>query len=315
MIKNYRTIISLLLLALSVTISANPIVDMQTNLGTITIELNADEAPKTVANFLRYVDTGFYDNTLFHRAVNRFLIQGGGFDTDFNIKETFSPIALESNNGLKNQRGTIAMARKNTPNSAASQFFINSEDNNNFFDYQSSIYPGYAVFGFVTEGMDVVDEISAVETSSKNSFDGKLYHDVPVKPIIVEAIRRREGQLSFKGVKATYSMGDVINISLEESDITRESILDLWVAILLPNGEFLFLTQEGDAFFTSTATPFKHDVAIEENSFQILNFIVPEGLVGHYSLFAIFNDPGSDINNLTYSLRSNIANVEIDLVN
>ena len=315
MIKKYRTIISLLLLALPALITANPIVDMQTNLGTITIELNSNEAPETVANFLRYVDTGFYDNTLFHRVIDRFLIQGGGFDTGLSIKETFSPIALESNNGLKNQRGTIAMARKNTPNSAASQFFINSVDNSNFLDYQSSNNPGYAVFGFVSEGMKVVDAISVVETGSRNSSDGDLYYDVPVEPIIIETIRHREGQLSFKGVKETYSMGDVINISLEELDIKRQTILDLWVAILLPNSELVFLTQEGDDFFTPAPTPFKHAVAIEENNYQILNFIVPERLYGHYTILAIFNKTGSDINNLTYSLRSNIAKAEIDLLN
>ena len=302
-----------MLLVLPALSTANPIVDMQTNQGTITIELNSNEAPETVANFLRYVDTGFYDNTLFHRVIDEFLIQGGGFDTDFRMKETFSPIALESNNGLQNQRGTIAMARKDTPNSAESQFFINTVDNN-FLDYQSSINPGYAVFGFISEGMDVVDEISAVETGSSNSFDGTRYHNVPVEPIIVETIRHREATLSFKGVKATYSVGDVINISLDESEIDRQTILDLWVAILLPNNEFLFLTQEGDDFFTFTATAFKRAVAIEETSHQILNFTVPEGLGGHYVFYAIFNTLDSDINNLTFSLRSNIAQAETTLL-
>ncbi len=175
---NYLTLC--FLLALPSLLTAAPFVDVQTNHGTITIELLPEEAPVTVANFLNYADIGFYDNTLFHRVVNDFVIQGGGLGTDSIIKDTLPAIELESNNGLSNQRGTIAMARTSAPDSASSQFFINSIDND-FLDYQNSNNPGYAVFGFVIEGLDVVDTINEVKTDVGN---------VPQEPVIIETIRR-----------------------------------------------------------------------------------------------------------------------------
>ena len=292
----------LLLQVLPVSVLANPFVDIQTNQGTITIELMPDQAPVTVNNFFKYVDSGFYDNTIFHRVIEDFMIQGGGLDANL-IEQTdvFSPITLESNNGLKNLRGTIAMARTSEPDSATAQFFINSVDND-FLNYQSSSNPGYAVFGSVKDGMDVVDSINSVNTGIRN---------VPVENVIIETIRPREGDLSFVGLNSNYAVGDVIEVSLEETGIKREKVLDLWVAVLLPNNQFLYLSKKDT--FTSTPMPFKSNVNIEEVTHQVLDFSVPEGLAGHYSFFAVYNEAGSDISDLTHSLRSNIAHKEIDL--
>jgi cyclophilin family peptidyl-prolyl cis-trans isomerase len=153
----------------------------ETNLGNITIECYADKAPVSVENFLSYINKGFYTNTLFHRVIKDFMIQAGGFDVNMNKKDTDSPIVNEAANGLKNKRGTIAYARTNVINSATSQFFINHVDNN-FLNYRDSSPGGfgYAVFGKVTEGMDVVDKIASVETGVKNGMN-----DVPVKPVII----------------------------------------------------------------------------------------------------------------------------------
>lgn len=293
----------LLLQAISLSVLANPFVDIQTNHGTITIELKPEQAPVTVNNFLKYVDANFYDNTIFHRVIKDFMIQGGGLDSNL-IEQTnvFSPIALESNNGLKNLRGTIAMARTSVPDSATAQFFINSVDND-FLNYQSSNNPGYAVFGSVKEGMDVVDSINVVNTGLR---------DLPAENVIIETIRPRESDVSFSGLNTSYASGDVIEVSLVETSIKREKVLDLWVAILLPNNQFLYLSKKDT--FTSTPTPFKSSVTVEENTHQILSFTVPQGLTGHYSFFAIFNEAGSDISDLTHSLRSNIAQSETDLV-
>ena len=159
----------------------NPKVVLKTSLGEIVLELYPDKAPISVKNFIDYVDSGLYDGTIFHRVIGNFMIQGGGFDKDLNRKETREPIINEANNGLKNDRGTIAYARTNVINSATSQFFINVVDNH-FLDYRDSSQQGYgyAVFGKVVKGMDVVDKIKNVKTGVQKGMQ-----DVPVKPVII----------------------------------------------------------------------------------------------------------------------------------
>ena len=157
---------------------------IETSKGSIEVQLDAAKAPITVKNFLSYVDNKFYDGTIFHRVIKNFMIQGGGFTPDMKQKSTDAPIKLESNNGLKNLRGTIAMARTNDPNSATSQFFINHADNS-FLDYSDSP-PGYAVFGKVTKGLEVLDEIAAVPTGRVG-----MYSDVPREPVKINSIRRK----------------------------------------------------------------------------------------------------------------------------
>jgi cyclophilin family peptidyl-prolyl cis-trans isomerase len=159
-----------------------PTITIETNKGNITIELDEVNAPETVKNFLSYVDEGFYNGTIFHRVIPNFMIQGGGFTPEGVQKKTKPPIKLESNNGLKNVRGTIAMARTNIPDSATSQFFINTVDND-FLNYKPG-NPGYAVFGKVIEGMDVVDEISKVKTKNRPMPDW------PEEDIIIISIKR-----------------------------------------------------------------------------------------------------------------------------
>ncbi len=163
----------------------NSMVVMHTNFGPIEIELFNDKAPKSVENFLAYVEAGHYENTLFHRVIPNFMIQGGGFDTNFQQKPTQAPIENEANNGLSNARGTLAMARTMSPHSATSQFFINVQDNT-FLDHQGTYSGqawGYAVFGQVTNGMDVVDQIRGVETGRRSG-----HQDVPTEPVIIERI-------------------------------------------------------------------------------------------------------------------------------
>lgn len=157
-------------------------VKLQTNLGTITLKLDAEKAPVTVKNFLQYVAEGHYDNTIFHRVINGFMIQGGGFEPGMKQKETRAAIENEAANGLKNKRGTIAMARTNDPHSATAQFFINVSDND-FLDFKapSGSGWGYCVFGEVVEGMDVVDKIKSVKTGNKG-----FHQDVPVEDVIIE---------------------------------------------------------------------------------------------------------------------------------
>ena len=155
-----------------------------TTVGPLTLELDADNAPKTVENFLSYVAGGFYDGTIFHRVIDNFMIQGGGFSTDMQQKATQAPIENEANNGLKNERGTIAMARTQDPHSATAQFFINVQDND-FLNHTGENMQGwgYAVFGKVTDGDDVLDKIRAVQTGSQAG-----HQDVPVEPIIIESV-------------------------------------------------------------------------------------------------------------------------------
>ncbi|MGA2654710.1 MAG: peptidylprolyl isomerase [Gammaproteobacteria bacterium] len=163
--------------------AANPSVEIKTNQGVIIVELDQEKAPISTKNFLMYADKGYYDNTLFHRVIPGFMIQGGGFTKAFRQKPTDAPIQNEANNGLKNTRGTIAMARTNDPNSATSQFFINLADNP-ALDYHASS-PGYAVFGHVTSGMDVVDKIARERTEAKEG-----HQDVPVTPVVIESVKR-----------------------------------------------------------------------------------------------------------------------------
>jgi peptidyl-prolyl cis-trans isomerase B (cyclophilin B) len=157
------------------------IVILHTNFGDITLELDAAKAPKTVANFVEYVKSGHYNGTIFHRVINNFMIQGGGFDENMKQKPTRAPIPNEANNGLKNLNGSIAMARTSDPSSASAQFFINVKDND-FLDYRNATVQGwgYAVFGKVTQGMDVVNKIKVVKTGNSGGMG-----DVPVEPVII----------------------------------------------------------------------------------------------------------------------------------
>ena len=162
-----------------------PVVQFDTTHGAIVIELNAEKAPVTVANFIDYVESGHYDGTIFHRVIDGFMIQGGGMDADMNEKRTGTPIKNEADNGLKNDIGTIAMARTQDPHSATAQFFINVK-NNDFLNYSRPTPQGwgYAVFGKVTDGMDVVNQIKGVATGRYG------YHsDVPSTPIVINSAK------------------------------------------------------------------------------------------------------------------------------
>ena len=155
----------------------------ETSLGDFTIELYQKEAPESVANFVAYVEDQFFDGTIFHRIVPGFVIQGGGFTEDMTQKRTKPPVKNEADNGLKNKRGTLSMARTSDINSATSQFFVNLKDND-FLDHSRGNF-GYAVFAKVTQGMDVVDKIAAVETGRKRGFD-----DVPLEAVTMKSVRR-----------------------------------------------------------------------------------------------------------------------------
>jgi cyclophilin family peptidyl-prolyl cis-trans isomerase len=163
----------------------NPVVRFETSQGAFTVELFTSEAPLSAANFLEYVNSGFYDGTIFHRVVPGFVIQGGGFTADMTEKETRAPVKNEANNGLANVRGTLAMARRQDPDSASSQFFINLADNA-FLDHQAPTMTGwgYAVFGRVIAGMDVIDAIAQSPTGVAGGMP-----DVPVTPVVVESAR------------------------------------------------------------------------------------------------------------------------------
>ncbi len=161
--------------------AAAPQVQLETSMGNIVIELNRDKASETVANFIGYVEDGFYDGTIFHRVIENFMVQGGGFDQDFQQKQTKAPVQNEADNGLSNKRGAVAMARTNDPHSATAQFFINTVDND-FLDFKGKTPSGwgYAVFGEVIEGMDVVDKIREVETTMRGP-----HQDVPAEDIVI----------------------------------------------------------------------------------------------------------------------------------
>ena len=185
-------LIGALMLALSLSdaaLAANPQVAIKTSMGEIVVELYPDKAPKSVENFLQYSRDGFYAGTVFHRVIGGFMIQGGGFTSDFykgvpgfGQKKTRAPIAIESQNGLKNDRGWLAMARTSDPNSATAQFFINTVDNAGLNHPQPDGH-GYAVFGKVVKGMDVVDAIRGVPTTTKGPF-----RDVPADPVTIESV-------------------------------------------------------------------------------------------------------------------------------
>lgn len=169
-----------------------PTVEIATSLGSFVVELEPEDSPVTVENFLNYVDAGYYDGqdgagaTIFHRVIPDFMVQGGGFTDDMSQKDTLSPIELESQNGLFHLRGTIAMARTNVPDSATSQFFVNHVDNA-FLNYESDASPGYAVFGRVTAGLDVIDAIAAVQTGVVGGLS-----DVPLEPVTITSVSRLE---------------------------------------------------------------------------------------------------------------------------
>lgn len=160
---------------------AAPKVLLKTSMGDVTIELAADKAPKSTANFLAYVNSGFYDGTVFHRVIDNFMVQGGGFTKELQQKPTRASIINESKNGLSNVRGSIAMARTADPNSATAQFFVNVVDNPQL-DYASDAQPGYCVFGKVIAGLDVIDKIKGMPTGPQNQFRS----DVPTTPIVIE---------------------------------------------------------------------------------------------------------------------------------
>ena len=158
---------------------------MDTSLGSVTIELDGDKAPLSVANFLAYVDDKFYDGTIFHRVIPDFMIQGGGFAPGMRQKPTKANLKNESANGLSNKRGTVAMARTSAPDSATAQFFINTKDNDFLDRAKAADKVGYCVFGKVTAGLDVVDKIRAVKTGARGSFQ-----DVPAQDVTINSIRR-----------------------------------------------------------------------------------------------------------------------------
>ncbi|HIE55263.1 MAG TPA: peptidyl-prolyl cis-trans isomerase [Chromatiaceae bacterium] len=185
--KTIKTIAALLLLAAACVAQAGEVkVLMKTSKGDMEIALDADKAPKTVENFLRYVDDGFYNGTIFHRVISGFMIQGGGYTPDMRKKETREAVPNEAKNGLKNKRGTIAMARTSDPHSATAQFFINHKDNANL-DHPSFDGWGYAVFGRVTKGLEVLDAIAAVPTGVRNRM-----RDVPLETVVIESVQRIE---------------------------------------------------------------------------------------------------------------------------
>jgi cyclophilin family peptidyl-prolyl cis-trans isomerase len=170
--------------------AANPVVVMETSMGTIKIELFEDKAPITVKNFLNYVDKKHYDGLVFHRVIEDFMVQGGGFDKDLKERKVDPPIKNEAGNGLKNEKGTLAMARTRIPDSATSQFFINSKYNDFLDRAKAADGVGYCVFGKVTDGMDVVDKIRKVKTGAKGMFE----QDCPLEDVVIKSIRRADAK-------------------------------------------------------------------------------------------------------------------------
>ena len=174
----------LLLLTFNIFVHAVTVVQMDTSMGSIQLDLYEDRAPETVANFVKYVESGFYNNLIFHRVIEGAIIQAGGYDSDMKAKDTFDSITNEADNGLRNQRGTIAMARTYEPDTADSQFFINLVDNSAYdFQRKTVLGYGYCVFGKVAKGMEVVDAIGKVETDIVGEFA-----DVPLQPIVINKV-------------------------------------------------------------------------------------------------------------------------------
>ena len=180
--KKLLALLSMLCLVLPV-LAANPQVELKTSQGTIVIELAADKAPRTVENFLQYARDGFYNGTIFHRVIDGFMIQGGGMAPDMKEKPARAPIQNEAKNGLKNVVGSIAMARTRDPHSASAQFFINVKDNG-FLDYPGQDGWGYAVFGKVVQGLDVVQKIAKVATGNAG-----MHQNVPLSPVVIESAK------------------------------------------------------------------------------------------------------------------------------
>jgi peptidyl-prolyl cis-trans isomerase A (cyclophilin A) len=178
-----KALITALLLTASTLSFAGPKVEFKTTMGDFVVELNPEKAPKTVENFLGYVNSGFYNGTIFHRVINNFMVQGGGFTPDMQQKPTKAPIPLESNNGLSNVVYSIAMARTNVPDSATAQFFVNVVNNKNL-DFPRPDGHGYAVFGMVIKGTETIDKIKAVSTTSKRPFS-----DVPSTTIVINSAK------------------------------------------------------------------------------------------------------------------------------
>lgn len=295
---------NLLFLFISTGLCANdaPIVDLHTNFGIITVQLDRKQAPITTNNFLAYVGEDFYANTLFHRIVPGFVVQGGGFTPQFVQKPTHPPIVLESKNGLSNLRGTIAMARTNEPNSATVQFFINTVDNK-VLDYVSDSQPGYTVFGqVIADSMAVVDKISAVPTQN----------EVPVQQIVIEAARPRHAQIQFSGLRNSYHIGEPLQVVVEESQIVREHELDLWVALVV-HDQLYFISPELPGSLGSIPRPFKRKVPIRSTSHEIINLPVNAAMIGDYQLLAMFNEQGKDVTDIRRSLRSNLASALVQI--
>jgi len=186
--KRLAIVLMFLVISTGIFAAENPVVLMRTSMGDIEIELFQDKAPRTVANFLMYVNNGFYNGTIFHRVMSNFMIQGGGFTPGMKQKKTLSPVKNEANNGLKNKTGTVAMARTADVHSATSQFFINVL-NNPSLDYKSSTPDGfgYCVFGRVVKGMDVVGRIRSVQTGTVGYYD-----DVPVNDVVIQSIKKKK---------------------------------------------------------------------------------------------------------------------------
>ncbi len=296
-------------LTASVCSAEDPVVDMQTNVGTITLKLFPEKASITVTNFLNYVEQGFYEGTIFHRVIDGFVVQGGGFTDSLEQKETSAPISNEASNGLSNVRGTVAMARTNDPNSATSQFFINTNDNLNL-DYVFGASAGYAVFGEVIEGIDIVDQISSVATENISGVQ-----NIPSETITIESVRVRQAQLQFSNLQESYVPGETIFLSLLESGITRNLEMDLWVAVLMPDNQLFFLKDNSTVSASLTASPFKQGVKVADTRHSVLEFKVPAGWAGKYTFFAIYNEPGANINDLVHTLRSNLLQASTTLQN
>ncbi|HIW01461.1 MAG TPA: peptidyl-prolyl cis-trans isomerase [Candidatus Desulfovibrio intestinipullorum] len=178
-------VLSVLFCTRGVQAAADPIVQIETNMGNIVLRLDERRAPITVANFLQYVRSGFYDGTIFHRVIKGFMIQGGGLTPELREKTAHAPIKNEASVSLRNRKYTIAMARTSAPNSATCQFFINTKDNRGLDPDRAQDGVGYAVFGRVIQGREVVDRIESVDVSNKHPF----YKDVPVKPVIIKSVK------------------------------------------------------------------------------------------------------------------------------
>ena len=185
--KRLAVILIILAISTGVFAAANPIVQMKTSMGNVEIELFQDKAPATVANFLSYVNSGFYNGTIFHRVIGNFMIQGGGFTPGMVEKKTLPPVKNEAANGVSNLAGTVAMARTMEPQSATAQFFINVVDNR-FLDYKSATTEGYgySVFGKVIKGMEVVDTIKRIQTGNKGHFQ-----DIPLQDVVIYSITKK----------------------------------------------------------------------------------------------------------------------------